>query len=206
MLLSPESKKKRVTSEGEINPLGNRNSSPLRRMLKNALTLSFVHRIIRTFPPTTTAGTEEKRGARERSFLLDVRNQIVITRTVRTTSAVSRTESKKRGLSLCLWNTHTLKKGEKSVLPLFPEVWRERDQEEEERKKEREILSPDQHPNPSKPLTTTCTKTWIGFNICVLYQTCLGGKRSRKLEPRDGQPFEEGSPFAKTCSKKKLQV
>jgi len=29
-------------------------------MLKNALTLSFVHRIIRTFPPTTSAGTEER--------------------------------------------------------------------------------------------------------------------------------------------------
>lgn len=181
MLLSPESKKKRVTSEGEINPLGNRNSSPLRRMLKNALTLSFVHRIIRTFPPTTTAGTEEKRGARERFFLLDVRNQIVITRTVRTTSAVSRTESKKRGLSLCLWNTHTLKKGEKSALPLFPEVWRERDQEEEERKKEREILSPDQHPNPSKPLTTTMYKNMDWVQHLRFVPNLLGGKKEQKI-------------------------
>jgi len=59
--------KKTGTSEGEINPLGNRNSSPLRRMLKNALTLSFVHRIKRTFPFPTSAGTEGERGREKES-------------------------------------------------------------------------------------------------------------------------------------------
>jgi hypothetical protein len=64
-LLSPESKKN-GTSEGEINPLGNRNSSPLRRMLKNALTLSFVHRIKRTFPSSICRYRVERRGRGEK--------------------------------------------------------------------------------------------------------------------------------------------
>jgi len=59
--------KKNGTSEGEINPLGIRNSSPLRRMLKNALTLSFVHRIKRTFPPGICTRRTEKREGKEKN-------------------------------------------------------------------------------------------------------------------------------------------